>query len=72
MTLAKKLYEVVVLGLVWLPAAALATVVIAKEGDIFGGAPTAYVLMAMLVALAFVATEYVLEALKVDTVYAPD
>ena len=71
MTLAKKAYEVLILGAVWGPIAALVTVLIARAQDIYGGNRGAYTLMALLVLAGWVATEYILERLKVDTSYDP-
>ena len=70
MTPIKKLYEVLVLGLVWIPAAVAITFMIEK--DITGNDFTVYGLVALIVAITFVATEYILEAVRVDTEYSPD
>lgn len=72
MTLAKKLYELVVLGLIWGPVAALSVLVLDKVEDLAGGERTAYALLAAMVIVAWFATESILETLRIDTNYAPD
>ena len=72
MTPIKKLYEVLVLGLVWIPLATLAFILVDKMEKIAGEDFTVYGLLVVLVAIGFVATEYILEAIRVDTSYAPD
>lgn len=67
----KKLQEILVLGLVWIPVTAIALFVVDKMEDIKGEDWTAYGILAVLIATAFVATEYILEAVRVDTSYAP-
>jgi hypothetical protein len=72
MTPIKKLYEVLVLGLVWLPLATLAFLLVDKMEQIAGEDFTVYGILLVLVAVGFVATEYILEAIRVNTSYAPD
>ncbi len=67
----KKLQEILVLGLVWLPVAAITLFLVDRMADIKGEDWTVYGILAVLTAVAFVATEYILEAAKVDTDYAP-
>jgi hypothetical protein len=68
----KKLQEVLVLGLVWLPVAAISLFLVDRMEDISGEDWTVYGIVAALVAIAFVATEYILEAVKVDTTYTSE
>jgi hypothetical protein len=71
MTMAKRLSELLLLALIWAPAAGLAVLVMDKVEDL-GGERGAYGLLALLVVLAWAATEYLLEALKFETGYAPE
>lgn len=71
MTMAKRLYELLILALIWLPVAGVAVLVMDTVDHVAGGARTAFAVLALLVILAWLATEYVLEALRVDTGYGP-
>jgi hypothetical protein len=72
MTLAKRVQELLVLALTWIPVAALSVFVVEKLDELPGEDFTAYGILAVLVLAAFVATEYILEALKFDTSYEPE
>lgn len=72
MTLAKRVQELLVLALIWIPVAALSVFVVEKLEALPGEDFTAYGILAVLVLVAFVATEYILEALKFDTSYTPE
>lgn len=68
MTFTKKLYELLILGVIWGAVAALAVVINEQVVNNRG----AYALMAVMVLATWLATEYILEILKIDTNYAPD
>jgi hypothetical protein len=68
----KKLYEVLILGLVWIPIAVVTTLLVHNMDEIKGEDFTAYGLLALLMVGGFIATEYILEAARVDTSYSPD
>lgn len=72
MTLAKRVQELLALALIWIPVAALSVFVVEKLEALPGEDFTAYGILAVLVLVAFVATEYILEALKFDTSYTPE
>jgi len=72
MTPIKKFQELLILGLVWLPVAAITLFLVNTMEDIRGEDWTVYGILAVLVALAFIATEYILEAVRIDTSYSPE
>lgn len=72
MTPVKKLYELLILGAIWIPVAALVVVLVENVDDIGGTEFTVYGLLAGLVAAAFVGTELALDQVHVDTSYSPD
>jgi hypothetical protein len=72
MTLTKKLYEVLLLALVWLPITIGLFLLVDKMEHITGEDWTVYGIALGLVALGFAATEALLEAAGIDTTYAPD
>lgn len=68
----KKLQAIGILALVWAPIAVLALIIVEKVNAIIGKENGVYGLLAALVLVAFVITEYLLEAVRVDTSYSPD
>src|SRR5438876_555349 len=67
MTVRKKLAELGILLIVWVPVAVLAAFAVYHGDDIAGKDNAVYALLAALVLVAWVGTEYALEALRVDT-----
>lgn len=72
MTPIKKLYELLILGAIWIPVAALAVVLVERMDDIGGSDFTVYGLLTAIVVAAFVTTELVLDQVHVDTSYSLD
>lgn len=72
MTALKKLQEIGILALVWVPIAVLALIIVERANDITGKENGVFALLAGLVLIAFVGTEYALEVVRADTSYSPD
>jgi hypothetical protein len=72
MTPVKKLQELLILGAIWAPVAALVVLLVENMTDIGGSDFTVYGLLTVIVAAAFVATELVLSQVHVDTSYSPE
>jgi len=72
MTPVKKLQELLILGAIWAPVAALVVVLVEHMDDIGGTDFTVYGLLAAIVAAAFVGTELALDQVHVDTSYSPE
>lgn len=72
MTPLKKLYEVLILGAIWAPIATVLFFMVDKMEDIRGEDWTVYGAALALVVIGFIATEYILESVRVDSAYSPD
>jgi hypothetical protein len=72
MTPVKKLQELLLLGAIWAPVAALVILLVERMPDIGGTDFTVYGLLLAIVVAAFVVTELVLSQVHIDTSYSPE